>query len=75
MDAITDAQALLQTVVAKLGDAAASQLGLTQAAFLRMLKGTEPLPTSVLLRAVDIVLDQVQHVPSREPQPFNRTEA
>ena len=32
MESITNAQALLQRVVAKLGDAAASQLGLTQAA-------------------------------------------
>jgi hypothetical protein len=69
MDYITDAQALLQRVVAKLGDAAASQLGLTQAAFARMLNGTEALPTRVLLRAVDIVLDEVQHVPSRESPP------
>lgn len=75
MNSITDAQALLQRVVAKLGDAAASQLGLTQAAFMRMLNGTEALPTSVLLRAVDIVLDEFQHVPSGALPPFNRTEA
>jgi hypothetical protein len=76
MDFITDAQAVLQRVVAKLGDAAASQLGLTQAAFARMLDGTEALPTHVLLRAVDIVLDEFQHVPSGEsrPRPFHRTE-
>jgi hypothetical protein len=43
----------------------------TQAAFLRMLNGTEALPTSVLLRAVDIVLDELQHVPSRESPPFH----
>jgi hypothetical protein len=71
MDSITDAQALLQRVVAKLGDAAASQLGLTQAALVRMLSGTEALPTHVLLRAVDIVLDEVQHVPAGESPPFN----
>jgi hypothetical protein len=71
MDFITDAQALLQRVVAKLGDAAPSQLGLTQAAFARMLNGTEALPTHVLLRAVDIVLDEAQHVPSGESPPFN----
>lgn len=74
MDSITDAQAVLQRVVAKLGDAAASQLGLTQAAFARLLNGTEPLPTRVLLRAVDIVLDEFQQVPSRESRPFSRTE-
>jgi hypothetical protein len=75
MDFVTDAQAVLQRVVAKLGDAAASQLGLTQAALVRLLNGAEPLPTSVLLRAVDIVLDEVRHVPSGEPGPLNRTEA
>jgi len=64
MDCISNAQALLQRVVAKLGDAAASQLGLTQAHFVRLLNGTEALPTSVLLRAVDIVLDELQRVPS-----------
>ena len=74
MDFITDAQAVLQRVVAKLGDAAASQLGLTQAAFVRMLECREALPTHVLLRAVDIVLDEYQHIPSGESQPFNRTE-
>ncbi len=74
MDSITDAQAVLQRVVAKLGDAAASQLGLTQAAFARLLNGTEALPTHVLLRAVDIVLDEFQPVPSRESGPYSRTE-
>jgi len=74
MDSITDAQAVLQRVVAKLGDAAASQLGLTQAAFARLLDGTEALPTHVLLRAVDIVLDEFQHLPSRESRAFSRTE-
>ena len=74
MDCISNAQALLQRVVAKLGDAAASQLGLTQAQFVRLLNGTETLPTSVLLRAVDIVLDEFQRAPSGAPRPFNRIE-
>jgi hypothetical protein len=64
MDSITVAQAVLQRVVAKLGDAAASQLGVTQAAFARFLNGTEALPDGVLLRAMDIVLDEPQHIPS-----------
>ena len=64
MDSITDGQAILQKVVAKLGDAAASQLGVTQAAFARFLNGTEALPDGVLLRAMDIVLDEPQHIPS-----------
>ena len=74
MDSITVAQAVLQRVVAKLGDAAASQLGLTQAHFVRLLNGTEALPTSVLLRAVDIVLDELQHIPSAEAPHLNRAE-
>lgn len=73
MDSITDAQAVLQRVAAKLGDAAASQLGLTQAAFARLLNGTEALPTRVLLRAVDIVLDEFQPLPSGELRPIKRT--
>lgn len=73
MDSITDAQAVLQRVAAKLGDAAASQLGLTQAAFARLLNGTEALPTRVLLRAVDIVLDEFQPLPSGESRPIKRT--
>jgi hypothetical protein len=74
MDSITVGRAVLQRVVAKLGDAAASQLGLTQAAFARLLNGTEALPTRVLLRAVDIVLDELRQVPSAESRPFNRIE-
>ena len=74
MDSITDAQAVLQRVVAKLGDAAASQLGLTQAAFARLLNGTEAVPPRVLLRAVDIVLDEFQPLRSGESRPTKRTE-
>jgi hypothetical protein len=74
MHSITVGQAILQKVVAKLGDAAASQLGLTQAAFARLLGGTEALPTRVLLRAVDILLDEFPYVPSEKWRPFNRTE-
>ena len=62
MDIITDAQAVLQRVVAKLGDAAASQLGVTQAAFALFLNGTEALPDRVLLRAVDIVQPDIEWV-------------
>ena len=74
MDSITVAQAVLQRVVAKLGDAAASQLGLTQAAFALFLNGTEAVPDRVLLRAVDIVLDELQHIPSSESPHLNRAE-
>ena len=63
MDSITVAQAVLQRVVAKRGDAAASQLGVTQAAFALFLNGTEAVPDRVLLRAVDIVLDEATSLP------------
>ena len=72
MDSITVAQAILQRVVAKLGDAAASQLGVTQEAFARFLNGTEALPDRVLLRAVDIVLDELQHIPSAKSVHLHR---
>ena len=72
MDSITVAQAVLQRVVAKLGDAAASQLGVTQAAFALFLNGTEALPDRVFLRAVDIVLDELKHIPSAESAHLNR---
>jgi hypothetical protein len=74
IDSITVAQAVLQRVVAKLGDAAASQLGVTQAAFALFLNGTEALPDRVLLRAVDIVLEELQHIPSAESLHLNRAE-
>jgi hypothetical protein len=74
MDSITVAQAVLQRVVAKVGDAAASQLGVTQAAFALFLNGTEALPDRVLLRAVDIVLEELQHIPSAESLHLNRAE-
>jgi hypothetical protein len=74
MDSITVAQAVLQRVVAKFGDAAASQLGVTQAAFALFLNGTEALPDRVFLRAVDIVLDELQHIPSAKSAHLNRAE-
>lgn len=74
MDSITDGQAILQKVVAKLGDAAAAQLGVTQAAFARLLNGTDALPPRVLLRAVDIVIDEFQHVLPQSGGPSARTE-
>jgi len=75
MDSITVAQAVLQRVVAKLGDAAASQLGVTRAAFALFLNGTEALPDRVFLRAVDIVLDELQHIISAESAHLNRSGA
>lgn len=62
MDSIPVAQAVLQKVVTKLGGAheAASQLGVTQASLARFLNGTESVPDRVLLRAVDIVLEELQ---------------
>ena len=74
VDTLRVGQAVLQKVVAKLGDRAASQLGLTQAALTRFLNGTESVPDRVLLRAVDIVLDEFQQAPSGKSQPFDRSQ-
>lgn len=61
MDSIPIGQAVLQKVVAKLGGsfAAAVQLGVEPSFLDRFLDGTTPVPDVVLLRAVDIVLDDL----------------
>jgi hypothetical protein len=70
-------QAVLQKVVAKLGGvfAAAVQLGIRPTAIKRYLSGTLPVPDIVLLRAVDIVLDEFQQDVVGASQPFNRQPA
>lgn len=71
-------RAVLVKVVDKLGGiaAAAARLGVAPASLNRFLDGTVPVPVpdAVLLRAVDIVLDEFQQDPSGKSQPFNRTE-
>ena len=69
VDSITLGQAVLQRVVAKLGDAAAPQLGLTHAALALFLMGKVPVPDRVLLRAVDVVLEQLQNIPPPRTAP------
>lgn len=51
-------QAVLQDVVAQMGDieAAALQLGISYGTFTRYLNGSAQMPDPLLLRAVDIVL-------------------
>lgn len=68
-------QAVLLKVVAKLGGSyvAASQLGVSQWALERFLEGTVPVPDPVLLRAVDIVLDDLQVRPA-DSQTFRRVQ-
>ena len=71
---ISIGQAVLQKVVAKLGgvDTAAVQLGIEPSLMSRFLDGTMPVPDNVLLRAVDIVLDEL-HGLIAGSQPFSRT--
>ncbi len=69
-------RAVLVKVVEKLGGtaAAAARLGVGPASLNGFLDGTVPVPDAVLLRAVDIVLDEFQQEPAGKSQPFNRTE-
>lgn len=75
MNCIPIGQAVLLKVVAKLGGSyvAASQLGISLWALDRFLDGTVPVPDPVLLRAVDIVLDDLQVRPA-ESQTFRRVQ-
>jgi hypothetical protein len=61
LDSIPIGQAVLQKVVVKLGGsfAAAAQLGVEPSLLSRFLDGTTPVPDLLLLRAVDIVLDDL----------------
>lgn len=65
-------QAVLQKVVAKLGGvyAAAGRLGITASVISCYLAGSAPVPDTILLRAVDLVLDEFQQNPSAGSQPF-----
>ena len=53
--------------------AAAVQLGVSAAFIRHYLDGTAPVPDAVLLRAVDIVLEEFQRSPSGASQPFDRS--
>jgi hypothetical protein len=68
-------QAVLQKVVEKLGGlyAAAVQLGVSPRVISHYLDGTTRVPDALLLRAVDIVLDEFQQSPSGASQPFDRS--
>jgi len=74
VDSVTIGQAVLRKVVAKLGDAAASQLGVTQANLARFLNGTASVPDIVLLRAFDIVLEELQGQMANYPPLPNRVQ-
>ena len=54
--------------------AAAVQLGVPYGVISRYLDGTTPVPDVVLLRAVDIVLEEFQQSPSGASQPFDRSQ-
>ena len=70
-------QALLEKVAANLGGEvqAAERLGLPLELMRRYLSGTTPVPDTVLLRAVDVVLDEFQQdSPGGKSQPFDRNQ-
>lgn len=58
-------RAVLQKVIHKLGgiDAASVHLGVSVALLARFLDGTLSMPDAVLLRAVDVVLDEQPRIP------------
>ena len=75
-DSIPIGQAVLQKVVAKLGGvyAASVRLAVPPSLITRFLDGTSPVPDDILLRAVDIVLEEFQQDhPAGASQPFDRT--
>jgi hypothetical protein len=77
LDPISIRQAVLQRVVAKLGGtyAAAVQLDVSPLAIRLFLNGAAAVPDAILLRAVDIVLDEFdRHEVSGKSQPFNRSQ-
>ena len=76
MDTIPVGRAVFQKVVAKLGGfyEAAQRLGVPHALVSRYLDGRSPVPDAILLRALDIVLDEFQQDPWGASQPFNRSD-
>jgi hypothetical protein len=61
--------------VAKLGgvEAAAAHLGVEPSLMRRFLDGRASVPDAVLLRAVDMVLDELHGIRGGGSQPFSRT--
>ena len=61
-------QAVLQRIVSLLGlEEASYQLGISQQALTAYVNGTASVPDSLLLRAVDVLMDS-QHVPEHRQQ-------
>ena len=71
LEAIPLGRAVLKKVIYKLGgiDAASVQLGVSAALIAKFLDGTLSMPDAVLLRAVDVVLDEQPSIP-RGSWPF-----
>ena len=66
-------QAVLQKVVDRTGGIgpASARLGLSTTLIAKFLDGTIFVPDTVLLRAVDVVLDEQPSIPT-DSQPFQR---
>lgn len=68
-------RAVLERVIDKLGgiDAASARLGVSAALIAKFLDGSILMPDAVLLRAVDLVLDEEPTIPT-DSKPFQRTQ-
>jgi hypothetical protein len=75
LDKIPIGQAVLRKVAKRVGgiQAAAVALRVTPSAISQYLDGTLLVPDDVLLRAIDIVLDELPMIINNGSQPFNRT--
>ena len=74
-DCIPIGQAVLQKVVDRLGGIgpASVRLGISASLIAKFLDGTIFVPDTVLLRAVDVVLDEQPSIPTGS-QPFQRAQ-
>lgn len=76
LDSFSLGRAVLQKVVEKLGgiDPASARLGVSAALITRFLDGTILMPDTVLLRAVDVVLNDEEPSIPTDSKPFQRTQ-
>ena len=70
------AQRVLERAVQKLGESAlASRLGISNVMLRMMIVGAQPVPDSILLKAVDVVMDESPDFiqpPPNEPVPTKK---
>jgi hypothetical protein len=76
LDSILLGQAVIQKLVAQLGGtlAAAVALAVSQAAVERYVEGSKPVPKVVLMRAVDLVVDDYLEAEARNRQDARSSE-